>query len=50
MAGFLIFETHTLWIRCGKLSINFVLATAALDSISELSNPLDTWRKEDQDN
>ena len=28
----------------------FVLATAALDSTSELSNPLDTWRKEDQDN
>ena len=28
----------------------FVLATAALDSTSELSNPLDTWQKEDQDN
>ena len=28
----------------------FVLAMAALDSISELSNLLDTWRKEDQDN
>ncbi|CAH3162888.1 unnamed protein product, partial [Pocillopora meandrina] len=38
--------------RCGFVVVNclFVLAMAALDSTSELSNLLDTWRKEDQDN
>ncbi|CAH3168120.1 unnamed protein product, partial [Pocillopora meandrina] len=38
--------------RYGFVVVNclFVLATAALDSTSELSNPLDTWQKEDQDN
>ncbi|CAH3162911.1 unnamed protein product, partial [Pocillopora meandrina] len=36
--------------RCGFVVVNCLFALAALDSTSELSNPLDTWRKEDQDN
>ena len=45
MAGFSIFET-----LCGFVVVNCLFVLAALDSTSELSNPLDTWRKEDQDN
>ncbi|RMX52926.1 hypothetical protein pdam_00010972, partial [Pocillopora damicornis] len=36
--------------RCGFVVVNCLFVLAALDSTSELSNPLDTWRKEDQDN